>query len=172
MWPLYMSYVEQTLCDGGTTHCIHYQWKPTKNSSIAITRYLCAVSPPHWNQSIWRLVVSITIAHSLQNGRLTRMWLRSLHTSPCGAIKKPSCYHTWKSWHHWRNAVVGLMKESQLPSESPHVKWSVHPNYKKNTWSHLWCQAVQIGWVRFWDMGFLPLPREWRWIEINLWVEK
>lgn len=36
----------------------------------------------------------------------------------------------------WRNAVVGLMKETQLYAlrapYNQHVNWSVHPNYKKN----------------------------------------
>lgn len=36
-----------------------------------------------------------------------RMWLRSLDTSLCGAIKKPSCYRTWKAgemqwWVWWK----------------------------------------------------------------------
>lgn len=98
------------------------------------------VSPPHCNQTIWRLAVSITAAHSLQNARLTRMWLRSLNTmdtSLCGAIKKPSCYHTWKTLDNWRNAAVGLTKETQQSGLHvllrAYVKQSVLQNCKNWT---------------------------------------
>lgn len=51
-------------------------------------------------------------AHSLQNAPLTKMW-SSMMCSLCGAVKKPSCYHTWKTWHIW-NAVARLTEETQL----------------------------------------------------------
>lgn len=53
----------------------------------------------------------ITVAHSLQNARLTGVWSRSLHTGLRGA-RFPAI--TWKSRHSRRNAAVGLMKDSQL----------------------------------------------------------
>lgn len=102
--------------------------------------------PPHWNQSI--CVVSVTVAHSLQNARLTGVWLRSLHTGPCGA----------RSQSHMK--VVAQPEECSGGSDEgqpafcftcvpdrPHVKWPTRPEYQKITCSYL---TVHIGWVRRW----------------------
>lgn len=75
-------------CYAGTKHCAYII-----RESLQRTTAL----PLHCNY-VWLPLPSVTKAsHSLQTARLTRMWSRSLktmHTSLCGATKKPSPYHT------------------------------------------------------------------------------
>ena len=90
-------------------------------------------------------------------------------------LKKPSRYHTWKTWHSWRNAAVGLTEETQLRriycllymcSHFPDVQQSVQPELWKNTFSHL-TPAVSSHTDSL-DQISASTSKQWMWIELNV----